>query len=484
LFFLLPWRSPSKTEPLSLLVRMSGHITEGDQIDIRFETNRSAWLVVFYLDQSGKGAVLWPSPRAGASSYRSHFVGLCVFVRTLWDLTTWWEPNRLGIRWPRRCSKGVELSRLKEPFASLKDPRVDRTKRHQLVDIVIIAILAVISGADGWDDIVDFAVVRQAWLRTFLDLPNGIPCADTFRRVFSALEPKQLAPCFGRLVAELAGNVAGKQVCLDGKTMRRTFARERGQGPLHMMSAFVAEHGITLAQLAVDSKSNEITAIPELLETLDVHGATVTIDAAGCQRKIAATIVDKGADYVLALKGNQPLLNQEVASYFEDALGSHEPLSYHQSVDKGHGRLEVRRVWTSTDLDWMSERKRWKGLQSIVMVERERHVGPDSSTERAYFLSSHALEAPRAGKLIRGHWAIENGLHWVLDMVFDEDHSRIRHRRAAQNFALLRKLALALLKSEPSEAKKSIARKRKRAGWDHDYLFTVLAAARTAGAPA
>jgi predicted transposase YbfD/YdcC len=371
----------------------------------------------------------------------------------------------------------MQPARIQDHFAMLDDPRVDRTKHHELVDIVVIAILAVICGSDGWDDIVDFAAVRESWLRTFLKLPAGIPSADTFRRVFAALDPQQFGRCFVSLVAELSGHVDGKLVCIDGKTMRRTFARERGQGPLHLVSAWLADNAVTLGQLAVNAKSNEITAIPELLALLEIRGATVTIDAAGCQRKIAAAIVDKGADYVLALKGNQPLLEQEVASYFEDALESGVALSHHQSVDKGHGRIETRRTWTSMDLGWMSERRRWKGLRSIVMVERERRVGEQSSTERAYFLSSHELAAERAGALVRGHWGIENGLHWVLDMVFDEDHSRIRDRRAAQNFALLRKLALTLLKNEPTEAKKSIARKRKRAGWDHDYLFLVLSAA-------
>ncbi len=365
---------------------------------------------------------------------------------------------------------------MKEHFATLLDPRVDRTKRHELVDIIIIAIVAVIRGADGWDDIVIFAQAQEAWLRTFLHLPNGIPCADTFRRVFEALDPKQFGQCFGKFVAELAGNVAGKLVCLDGKTMRRTFARERGEGPLHMVSAFVAENAITLGQIAVDAKSNEIVAIPTLLDTIDIKGATVTIDAAGCQRKIAAKIVDKGADYVLALKGNQPLLSQEVAGYFDDALRSGVVLSHHQSVDKGHGRLETRRVWTSTDLDWMSESKRWRGLRCIAMIERERQVDEQTSTERQYFLCSRELTAEQAGELVRGHWAIENGLHWVLDVVFDEDHSRIRHRRSAQNFALLRKLALTLLKNESSRPKMSVVGRRKRAAWENDYLFQILAA--------
>jgi predicted transposase YbfD/YdcC len=366
---------------------------------------------------------------------------------------------------------------IKKHFSTLEDPRVERTKRHPLVDIVVIAMLAVLCGADGWDDIVDFASVRQAWLRTFLELPSGIPSADTFRRVFGALAPEQFGRCFASFVAELAGNVEGKLVCIDGKTMRRTFARERGEGPLHLVSAWVADNSVVLGQLAVDAKSNEIPAIPALLAMLDVKGATVTIDAAGCQREIAATIVAQGADYVLALKGNQPLLHQEVVSYFDDALANGVELSQHQSVDKGHGRLETRSVWTSAELDWMTGRKRWKGLRSIVMVERERQVGAETSTERAYYLSSHELSADDAGRWVRGHWSIENSLHWVLDVVFDEDHCRIRDRRASQNFALLRKLALTLLKNEKSDAKKSVARKRKRAGWDHDYLFQVLGAA-------
>jgi predicted transposase YbfD/YdcC len=377
----------------------------------------------------------------------------------------------------------MPLSRIQEHFAMLDDPRVDRTKRHELMDIVVIALIAVIRGADGWDSIVDFAEINEAWLRTFLTLPNGIPCADTFRRVFQALDPQQFGRCFAGFVVELAGHVADKQVCLDGKTMRRTFARERGEGPLHMVSAFVAEYAVTLGQIAVEAKSNEITAIPALLETIDVTGATVTIDAAGCQREIAAKIVDKGADYVLVLKGNQTLLHQEVIDYFDDALRSGAKLSHHQSVDKGHGRLESRRVWASTDLDWMSERRRWKGLRSMVMVERERQVGEQTSSERGYYLSSHQLTAERAGELVRGHWATENGLHWVLDVVFDEDHSRIRHRRAAQNFALLRKLALTLLKNETSDPRLSLARKRRRAAWGPDYLFTVLAASSKSPQP-
>lgn len=373
---------------------------------------------------------------------------------------------------------------MKEHFATLQDPRVDRTKRHLLVDIIIVSIVAVIRGAEGWDDIELFGQTEQAWLRTFLELPNGIPSADTIRRVFEAIDPKQFGECFARFVSELAGNVAGKQVCLDGKTMRHTFARERGEGPLHLVSAFVAESSVTLGQIAVDQKSNEIVAIPALLETLDIKGATVSIDAAGCQRKIAEMVVGKGADYVLALKGNHPQLNQEVAEYFEDAIKTGAELSYAESADKGHGRLEVRRVFTSQEVDWISDRTKWAGLRSIVMIERERHIGEQKSTERQYYLSSHELLAERASALVRGHWAIENNLHWVLDVVYGEDQSRIRDRRSAQNFALLRKLSITLIKNETSNPKLSGKAKRKCAAWGHDYLFKILAAAHPTDAPA
>ncbi len=269
-------------------------------------------------------------------------------------------------------------------------------------------------------------------------------------------------------------------VAIDGKTMRRTFARDRGEGPLHVVSAWVAERGVQLAQLATEAKSNEITAIPALLEMIDVRGATVSIDAAGCQTKIAEAIVDKGADYLLALKANHPHLQEEVVDFFEHALSDATidatPLAMHESVDKGHGRLETRRVWCTSDLGWMSARANWKGLRSVVMIERTRTIGNKSSVEKAYFLTTREPDAERLGTLVRRHWSIENELHWVLDMTFDEDQSRIRDRNAATNLALLRKLALALLKREQSDPRKSMAMKRRRVGWDNDYLFKVLAA--------
>jgi len=373
---------------------------------------------------------------------------------------------------------------IQEHFATLEDPRVERTRRHDLSEILVIAILAVLAGADGWEDTVVWAKARLSWLKTFLVLSSGVPCPDTFRRVFRAIDPTKFTACFSSLTTELAGNMLDQLVAIDGKTMRRSFARERGQKALHMVTAWMAERGVQLGQLATEEKSSEITAIPALLDTLDVRGATVTIDAEGCQKKIAAKIVDGGANYLLALKANQPTLHQEVVAYFEHAQQDRTidatPLATHETADKGHGRLETRRVSCSDDLEWMSERKHWKGLRTIVMVERERVIAGETSAEKAYYISSHAPDAARIGDLARRHWSIENELHWVLDMVFGEDQSRIRDRNAVTNLALLRKLALVLLEREQSDPRMSIKMKRRRVGWDNDYLFTVLAAIRPA----
>jgi predicted transposase YbfD/YdcC len=371
-------------------------------------------------------------------------------------------------------------------FEGLPDPRVARTRVHLLEEVLAIIILAVIAGSDGWDEVVDWAEFRIGWLQTFLTLPAGIPSADTFRRIFCSLDPSKFAACFERMVAELAGNIVDQQVAIDGKTMRRTFARDRGQRPLHMVSAWVAERGVHLGQIATEAKSNEITAIPALLEMIDVRGATVSIDAEGCQKKIAEKIVDGGANYLLALKGNQPLLHAEVIAYFEHARHDRTldatPLAFDETVDKDHGRLETRRAWCTADITWLDERTKWKGLRTLAMIERQREIGENTSVEQAYYLSTLAPDAALVNRLARRHWSVENELHWVLDMTFDEDHSRIRDRNAATNLALLRKLALALLKRERSNPKKSIVMKRRRAGWDNDYLFTVLSAGQSAPA--
>ena len=368
--------------------------------------------------------------------------------------------------------------RVQDHFASLQDPRVERTKRHALMDIVLIAILAVIGGADGWDDIEDFADARHEWLATFLGLRNGIPSADTFRRVFEALDAQHFQRGFASWMSELAAGTEGKLVAIDGKTARRSFARERGQGALHLVSAWVAENALALGQIATEDKSNEIVAIPQLLALLDVRGATVSIDAMGCQKKIAAAIVDKGADYVLALKENQPALHDDVVSFFTHAEAEgwrDTPHSFDETTDGGHGRIEVRRVWASIEIDWLGDKKVWKGLRSVAMIERVRTIGEQTSTERAYYISSRAPDAAVLGQLVRRHWSIENSLHWTLDVTFNEDRSRIRSKNGTQNFAALRKLALALLKRETSIPKlTSVARKRKRAACSNDYLLTVI----------
>jgi predicted transposase YbfD/YdcC len=348
------------------------------------------------------------------------------------------------------------------------------------MNILVLSLLSVICGAEGWDEMAEFAESKRDWLETWLDLPNGTPCADTFRRVLSALEPKEFQRCFSEWMAAVAGGTEGKLVAIDGKTIRGSFARSLGKSAVHLVSAWVAENSLALGQLATEEKSNEITAIPQLLALLELRGATVSIDAMGCQTKIAEAIVSKGADYILALKGNQSTLQQEVESFFKHAgkTGFKDiPHTFDETVDGEHGRLEVRRVWATADLDWMQDAKKsWTNLRTLVLVESERTVDGKTSTERRHYISSHReLDAQRLGQLIRGHWAVENGLHWVLDVVFDEDSCRIRQGHGAENFALLRKLALALFKQETS-AKKSVAMKRKRAGWDHLYGLRVLAA--------
>lgn len=366
-------------------------------------------------------------------------------------------------------------------FEGLKDPRVDRTRRHELKDIVVTSVLAVICGADGWSDIVQFAQDRQEWLGTFLELPNGIPCDDTFRRVFAALDPEQFQVCFLSWVQSLVGGTDGKLVAIDGKTVRHSFAGEEGKGPLHLVSAWVAENQVVLGQVATDQKSNEITAIPTLLELLDLQGATITIDAMGCQKAIAEKIMDGGGDYILALKDNHPTLHQEVEQFFECAQAEafRDPrCDQDETVDGGHGRVEVRRVYVSDDIDWMAEKPAWKGLRSVVMVESERSVGNNTSYERRYYLSSLPADAPVLGERIRGHWGIENQLHWVLDMAFDEDRSRIRRGHGPDNFALLRKIALNLLKHEKT-CRRGVEGKRKHAAWNQKYLLRVLEAGAT-----
>jgi len=367
-------------------------------------------------------------------------------------------------------------------FGHLQDPRIDRTKAHDLIDIITIAICGVICSADGWVDVAEFGRCKEKWFRTFLRLRNGIPSHDTFNRVFAMLNPTAFGECFAAFVQHLCEDLAGEVVPIDGKTMRRAMSKAGKKGAFHMVSAFASEAGLTLAQVAVDEKSNEITAIPKLLKILDIRGATITIDAMGCQKEIAKQIIDQEGDYVLAAKANQPTLLEQVKRVMDEIVdhpipdAPHQKHERHETIEKGHGRIETRRVYVAPargDEDLLAA---WAGVKQFVRVDRQREINGVTSFESSYYIASHdVITAVRMGRTIRSHWSIENTLHWTLDMAFDEDHSRIRVGHGAQNMAVLRKLALNLIKNEKT-SKRSVKGKRLKAGWQDDYLFCVLKA--------
>jgi predicted transposase YbfD/YdcC len=359
-------------------------------------------------------------------------------------------------------------------FQKLRDPRIDRTKAHSLHDILIIAILAMLCGADSFTDMEDFGHAKDDWLGGFLDLPNGIPSHDTFTRVFAALDPQQFMDCFIRWSQNLRQAVSEEIVAMDGKSLRRSM--NQGRGPIHLVNAWAAQNRLVLGQQKVDAKSNEITAIPELLRALELSGCIVTIDAMGCQKNIAKEIHEADADYVLALKGNQTVLHQEVKEFLDDALSRHFaqlPHQYHQTVEKDHGRLETRRYWVTDQIGWMADRDQWENLHSIGLVEATRQIGEQTTTERRYYLSSLPADAPRFARAVRTHWGIENSLHWTLDVALQEDQCRVRTGYAAQNLAALRAMTLNLLKRD-TQKKRGIRGKQKIAGWDHSYLLSLL----------
>lgn len=356
-------------------------------------------------------------------------------------------------------------------FRTLDDPRLERTRRHDLLDIVAVTICAVICGADSWVDVQKYGVAKLDWLKGFLKLPNGIPSHDTIGRVFAALAPDQFRACFAAWVAEVADAVGVKHVAIDGKTLRGS--RAGGRTALHLVSAWATDARLTLGQEAVDEKSNEITAIPRLLAVLDLAGALVTIDAMGCQREIAGQVVERGGDYVLAVKDNQPTLHAEVERIEAAALeAEYAGASSHCTEERSHGRDELRACWVLTDLTALSERPKWPGLRAVVVVVRDRAVGDRRTTEKHYYISSRVAPAAEFLGAIRGHWGIENSLHWVLDVSFGEDRSRVRTDHGPENFALVRRMAVSVLQA--GEGKGSIRGKRLIAGWNNEFLESVL----------
>jgi predicted transposase YbfD/YdcC len=368
-------------------------------------------------------------------------------------------------------------------FGSLTDPRVERTRAHRLSELLTIALCAVVCGANDWVAVETFGQAKEAWLRTFLTLPGGIPSHDTFGRVFARLDPTEFQRCFVAWVQAVVGALPPQVVAVDGKTLRRSAERSRGQAALHLVSAWATASGLVLGQEATDAKSNEITALPRLLRLLALEGCVVTIDAMGCQRAIAAQVQAQGADYVLALKANQPTLHATVVAAFAEAHAT-DPTAWHPAeqdraltLDKGHGRLERRRYTALSDPDLLAcldPTGSWPGLRTVVEVHAERRPGAPSAAEWRYDLSSLPPAAAGLGQAIRGHWGVENRLHWVLDVQFREDASAVRVGDGAHNFAVLRHLALNLLRQDRT-GRGSLATKRFRAALDDTYLQRLLA---------
>jgi len=353
------------------------------------------------------------------------------------------------------------------------DPRMNRRKQHHLKDIFFITLCASICGADSWVAIETFGRAKEAWFTKILSLKNGIPSHDTFGYVFSVIDIEEFSRCFSRWVADLSELSDGEIISIDGKCLRRSIDTASNKAAIYMVSAWASSNQLVLGQQRVDDKSNEITAIPKLLMQLDIAGAVVTLDAMGCQTKIAHEIIERDADYMLSLKGNQGLLHKDVALFFESKKTS--PDVGFESINGGHGRIEKRSVRASSDIDWLKERHpTWRGLRSIVAVTAERECHGKVSEETRYFICSLDAEDPkRLGQIVRAHWGIENKLHWVLDYAFDEDSQRNRKGNSAANMAVIRHIALNLIKADKT-SKIGIKNRRLKAGWDNDYMEALL----------
>ena len=370
----------------------------------------------------------------------------------------------------------AHVGSIKKHFRGLRDPRVVKRSQHLLVDIIVLAICGVIGNCDDWPDIAQFAQKREAWFKRFLTLPHGIPSHDTFERVFAALDPRAFECCCLAWLRDVAQLLSVDHIAIDGKTLRGSAGSPLGA--LHLVSAWATQAKLTLGQVAVDGKSNEITAIPKLLELLDLKGALVTIDAIGCQKAIAKQIVDGGGDYVLIVKGNQERLLADIQETVLKALDGELPAgSMRQctTTERDHGRQEERSCVMIENVAGIRDRKLWPGLTTVGMCRRERTINGKTSSEVWYFIGSRRMGVRRYAEVLRKHWGIENNLHWQLDVSFSEDASRIENRHGAANFAVFRKMALSLLKQHPR--KDSIARKRKRAALDTTFLGEVLAGA-------
>jgi predicted transposase YbfD/YdcC len=364
-------------------------------------------------------------------------------------------------------------------FGGLKDPRVERTREHKLIDILVIAICAIICGANDWEAVAEYGRDNLAWFKTFLALPSGIPSHDTFWRVFAALDPAQFQSCFVAWIQAVSQVTDGEVVAVDGKIVRGSQDKRLGRKAIDMVSAWASSNRLVLGQRKVDEKSNEITAIPALLRTLAIRGCIVTIDAIGCQSEIAETIVDQGADYLLQLKENQGNLYEDTHLLFQDLEQSgFQAYTYDtdKTVDKGHGRIEIRQAWTISDpqlLRHLRNADHFKNLQTVMKVRHERYLDDKATVEEHYYISSRSASAATLLAAKRAHWQVENSLHWVLDIAFREDHARLRKNNGAHNFAILRHIALNALKQETS-LKLGLYNKRLKAAWNHNYLLKVL----------